>query len=138
MLIIVNKKSYKLYILKTSFLIGGALALFIIIGKLGLIGALLFFIIIELIILSNKFTAEVAIHNGKIRLKYYRWLKLFYKEANMNDITIEKNFAGSLRSPKHEILKFLYKKKPFFSIDSSDGFTEEDFKKISEIIPHIT
>lgn len=135
MLIIANKRIYSLYILKMSFLIVGVLALFIIIGKLGLIDALLFFIITELIILSNKFTAEVTIYNGKIRFKYYRWLKRFYKEANINDITIKKSFAGSLRSPKHGILKFLYKKKLFFSIDSSDGFTEEDLKKIGELFP---
>lgn len=134
MLIVTSQKKYASYILKISCIIIVGLAIIAVFKNISFSVVLVFLIALELIILHGKFTSKIIIDNEKIKIEYHQWLNAFVKEVYIKDVTVEKRFEGSMRRPMHAVLDLFHKKRLFFSIDVNDGFTEEDFKKVIELV----
>jgi hypothetical protein len=129
-----NEKSYYKFLFQSSIL---ALFAFIIVQMFkpsSFIGTFLIYTALELILFSTKFTDSVIVNSNRATVIYYRF---FYRREivfSISDIQSKISKEASLRSPVYLVLNIFQDNKKIYSIDSRDGFDDDDLIKLDQVL----
>lgn len=132
MIVVENKIDYKKSMLRTSSLIFLASLLMLMFRPQFILVSFLMFLIIEIILLSAKFTQAVIVDDSIIKIVYWTFLVKREIEMKKDEIQFKLSKTGSFRSPSYFVLDILQKKRKIYRIDGRDGFSKDDLLKIEK------
>lgn len=127
-----NRKKYYPYILRTTLLLAAAMFVLQLLTRFSLISVALF-LVVEFIILSEKFTENISINSDDLVIKYFQFLKSKKISIPLFDADLKKYKVVAFRSSGYYKLNISINKKNIHELDSRNGFYEEDFDKIIEL-----
>ena len=91
----------------------------------------LLFVIIELLVLSNKFTESISIGPTSMITTYFRFFSRKELKVPVKELELRLTKEATFRSPKYFRLKITRKRKLVYVVDSRDGFEEEELRQLS-------
>jgi hypothetical protein len=132
MIVIKNEKKYYPYVIRVTLLLLTGLIIFHLVKTPPLWGTVLFFLILELIFISNTFTQSISIDASRVVISYFSFLieKQLTIPISKTEFKITK--TASFRSPTYFLLSVFENEKRVYQIDTRDGFSEEDFHKLQD------
>lgn len=136
MLELVNQKKHNQTLVIVSLLIIVGMLLIGMVTS-NLLGALLIGMIIEFLFLTQKITLKLSIDHTGLKVLYYRFFSKNEIQISSGGIKSKADYQVAFRSPKYLTLKIYKKNKLMYTIDSRDGFLEEDLKKMEYYINNL-
>jgi hypothetical protein len=126
MIEIKNEKSYYKSILQMTLWILSGFIIMLFLKPSSFAGIIIICILIELVLLSERFTQSIRVDNINATIIYYRFLSKKEIVISKGETRSKLSKAGSLRSPAYWVLDIRQHNKRIHRIDSRDGFSEED------------
>ncbi len=96
------------------------------------IGDIIMFILIELILLSERFTQSVSANHISITIIYYHFLSKKEIVINRSETKSKLSKVGSFRSPVYFVLDIRRYNKRVYRIDSRDGFSKDELNMLHD------
>lgn len=129
-----NDKEYHEYVLRMSLwlLAGGVVMLFL--KPSFWVGTIIITVIIELIFLSQSFTDSVSVDDINVTIVYYCFFSRKKIVISKSETKSKLSKTGSFRSPVYWVLDIMKQNKRVYSIDSRDGFNEDDLIMIDNCL----
>ena len=97
-------------------------------------GVLIFTIIIELIFLLQSFTDSVIVDDTKVTIVSYRFFSKKVIVINKSEAGSKLSKVASFRGGPYWVLDLMQHNKKVYSIESRDGFTEEDLVMLNDCL----
>lgn len=88
--------------------------------------AIILSVIIELILLSERYTERVSVDDINVTIVFHRFLSKKIMVINKNGMRLKLSKAASFRGPAYWVVDIMQHKKRIYRIDSRDGFNEDD------------
>lgn len=129
-----NDKEYHESLLQTSLLILAGAVIVIFLKPSSWLGVIIFTVIIELVFLLQSFTDSVSVDDLKVTIISYRF---FSKKAiiiNKSEARSKLSKAASFRGGPYWVLEILQQNKKIYSIESRDGFSEEELVMLNDCL----
>ena len=98
------------------------------------IGTVIIFLIIEAILISENFTQSISVDNLKVKIINYHFFSKKEIVVERNKVEFKLSKKASFRSPGYYVLDVLENKKRIYTIDSRNGFEEEELIKLNDFL----
>jgi hypothetical protein len=128
-----SKRSYTNYLIISTLILCIGLLVIFLFSK----SNILFFVLgtfFEMLLLSKTFTDKILVSNNKIQIVYHKWAFKYVLEFDLKTIKAEIKNTVAIRGYKRKLLNIFSNERLIYTIDSSDGFSEETIEEIEKII----
>lgn len=134
MLEIENNKYYRESLLQTSLIVLALTVVLIFMKPSFGPGAVIFGVMIELAILAQTFTESISVDDVNLKIVSYTFFSKKEIVLSKAEIRSKLSKTGSFRSPVYWVLDIMQRNKRIYSIDSRDGFDEDDLVMLDNSI----
>lgn len=121
-----NDKEYREFLLHMSLWLLTGCVLMLFLKPSFWVGTVILTVIIGLIFLSQSFTESVSVDDTNVTIVYYRFFSKKEIVINKSNMKSKLSKTGSFRGPVYWVLDIMKQNKKVYSIDSRDGFSEDD------------
>lgn len=125
-----NSNNYFNYVTRILVILTIAVFIAIIIYPSSFAISFILYLVLIILFTGSRYTQSISIDSQNIIITYFQFFAKKELKISIKEITIKMIKAVAFRNPKYFILQVYQKNKKIYSIDSRDGFLEEDFKKI--------
>jgi hypothetical protein len=134
MITIRNKKNYTQYLISITLILFVGFAVIFFFSRGHPIAYFTLFLLIEFLILSQRFTSEVSITDENLQIKYYKWGVRRVLSYNRRDTTAKTTWSVLISGSKYKILKIYFHSKLVYSFNTNEGFFDEDIDSLNEAL----
>jgi hypothetical protein len=92
-------------------------------------------LIVVLWIISKKFTQRIDLDSETVTITYFRFLTRKELQVPVEGLEVKLTKEATFRSPKYFLLKIFFKRKHLYTIDSRDGFREDELRQLLKRAP---
>ncbi|MFT4154698.1 hypothetical protein [Parafilimonas sp.] len=134
MIEIKSKKDYYKSLIKSSLWIVVGFLIIQIINPSFFFGTLIIFLVIEAILISENFTQSISVDALNVKIINYHFFSKKEIVIERNKVEFKLLKKASFRSPGYFVLDVLENKKRIYTIDSRNGFEEEELIKLNDFL----
>ena len=129
-----NKRSYFQYLLTISLVLVACLVVLFFVNPHYPMAFFTLFFLLELLVLSIRFTAEVSVTDTNLQITYYKWAIRKVLSYDPSNTTAKSTWTVLLSGSKYKIIKIYFQGKLVYSFNTNEGFDDDDLYTLSEVL----
>ncbi len=130
MIEVTNRRSYYDQIIWETLIVVVVFILFLFFKPSAWWIEIMLFGIIEMSLLSQKFTQSICIDSSNLNIKYLHFFDRKQLTIPNEEVDLRLHKTASFRSPGYFVLEIKRKKRIVYKVDSRNGFEEADLRRL--------